>query len=444
MGPFRFGLFLTSIIWFNALQAENLTQVYTLAVQNDPGLQQAYAALQANRQQLPLAIAQMVPNLSANYATTANRSSQDVPSVLVPRGGYNTQNYGITLNQPIYHPEHWAQLEQSRHIVKAAEAAYLSAAQELIVRVTDQYFRILAAMDDLDFAKGQTKAFSREYEQAKQRFDVGLIAITDVESAKAQYDNARATEISAENAVADQYEELRRIVGIPVKRIELFPASKSLELLPPSPNQQETWVETAHKYNLDVITAKENAGQFKAAIGTQVAGHFPKFDIQANVQKTKSAPPFEDLVFNRSVTFNVTIPLFAGGSTIFSTKQASARYDEAMQQLEEEQRLADANTREAFRGVLTAISRVTALAQAVVSNESSVKSTKAAYEVGTRTIVDVLNSESSLLGAKRDHAKSRYDYLLQGLRLKQAAGTLTSEDLYCVTDIMAGKVQASS
>lgn len=444
MGPFRFGLFLTGVIWFNALQAENLTQVYTLAVQNDPTLQQAYAVLQANRQQLPLAIAQMVPNLSANYSTTANRTSQDIPSILVANGGYNTQNYGITLNQPIYHPEHWAQLEQSRHVVKAAEASYLSAAQNLIVRVTDQYFKILASIDDLDFARGQTKAFSREYEQAKQRFDVGLIAITDVESAKAQFDNARATEISAENTVADQYEELRKIVGQPIKQIELFPVSKPLELLPPSPSQQEVWVDTAHQYNLDVITAKENAGQFKAAIGTQVSGHFPKFDLQANVQRVKSAPPFEDLVLNRSVTLNVTVPLFAGGSTIFSTRQASARYDEAMEKLEAQQRLTDANTRESFRGVLTAISRVDALAQAVISNESSLKSTKAAYEVGTRTIVDVLNSESSLLGAKRDHAKSRYDYLLQGLKLKQAAGTLASEDLYCVTDIMAGKVKASS
>lgn len=439
MGSFRYYVGLAGLIWYSAVQAENLTEVYRLAVQSDPTLQQAFATLQANRQQFPLALAQMVPNLSANYATTGNRASQDSPSPFVPEGGYNTQTYGITLNQPIYHPEHWAQLAQSRHIVKSAEASYLSAAQNLIIRVTQQYFNILGAIDDLDFARGQTIAFSREYEQAKQRFDVGLIAITDVESAKAQFDNARATEISAENAVSDQYEELRKIVGQPIKHVALFPTTTPLKLLPPSPNQQEQWVDTANLYNLDVIAAKENAYQLKSAIGVQVAGHFPKVDVSANVERVKSAPPFEDLIINRSVTLNVSLPIFSGGSAIFNTKQATARYQEAKEQLEGQQRLADANTREAFRGVLTAISRVDALAQAVISNESSVKSTKAAYEVGTRTIVEVLSAESSLLGAKRDHAKSRYDYLLQGLKLKQAAGTLTSEDLYSVTHTMAGE-----
>ncbi|MBI2790988.1 MAG: TolC family outer membrane protein [Gammaproteobacteria bacterium] len=437
MGSFRYYILSLSLFWLSTACADNLTQVYQLAVLRDPTLAQAYAAMQANSQALPEAIAQMVPNLSANYQTTGTETKQGTPNPFVALGGYNTQNYSLTLNQPIYHPEHWAQLEQSRHVVKAAQATYLSATQTLIVTVAKQYFAILAALDDLDYARGQLKAFSREYEQAKQRFDVGIIAITDVETAKARYDNAVATEISAKNLVADQYEQLRVIVGIPIQEVTLFPVTKKLELVPPNPNKPEAWVDTAHKFNLDVIAAKENANVSKADIGTQVAGHYPKFDIQGKLNRTKSGPPFEDLTYNRSVSLNVTVPIFAGGGVLFRTKEASARYDEALQKLEQQQRLADSSTREAYRGVLTAMSRVDALAQAVVSNESSLKATKAAYEVGTRTIVDVLNAESQLLSAQRDHAKARYEYLLQGLILKQKAGTLTSDDLYCVNNLFA-------
>ncbi len=441
MGSFR-KLPLLLLAWACPLYAENLTQIYRLAVENDPVLQQAYYGLEANRQLLPEAISQMLPNLSGNYTTAGTETSQSVSSPFVAKGGYNTQSYGLTLTQPIYHPEYWAQLEQSKHVLKSASASYLSAAQALIVRVAQQYFAILASIDDLDYAKGQAKAFSREYEQAKQRFDVGLIAITDVETAKSRYDNAVATEISAKNAVADQYEQLREIVGKKIDHVNLFPMEKNLPLLNPTPNNQEAWVDMANIYNLDVIAAREHAYQLKSAIGAQVAGHFPKVDVQGQVNRNKSAPPFNDLTYNRSVSLNVSVPIFAGGGVVYKTREATARYDEAMQALEQQQRLADGDTREAFRGVLTAMSRVTSLKQAVISSESSLKATKAAYEVGTRTIVDVLNAETLLLNAIREHAQARYEYLLQGLILKQKAGTLTSDDLYAVCSLIEGKAQA--
>ncbi|MBS0288794.1 MAG: TolC family outer membrane protein [Proteobacteria bacterium] len=435
MGSFR--VYLTLLLcWSHSLQADSLTQVYRLAVQSDPVLQQAFFALQANKEAFPQALAQMVPSLSGNYQTVGTETSQATPNIFVAQGGYNSQNYGLTLTQPIYHPEHWAQLERSRHTVKSAQATYLNAAQTLVIRVSTQYFNILGAIDDLDYAKGQVKSFGREYEQAKQRFDVGLIAITDVETAKSRYDNALATEISAKNTVANEYEKLRQIVGQPIQAVTLFPIQKKLPLLPPSPNQQETWVNTAHLYNLDVIAVKEQALQTKSEIGVQVAGHFPKIDVQGNVQRNKSGPPFADLTYSRSVTLNISMPIFAGGGIVSRTKEASARYNEVLERVEQTQRQADADTREAFRGVLTAISRVEALAQAVISSESSLKATQAAYEAGTRTIVDVLNAEVLLLNAKREHAKARYEYLLQGLTLKQKAGTLTSDDLYAVSNLI--------
>lgn len=426
---------------FNA-QAEDLKEVYEIAVQSDPTVQAAFAAMQANKQALPKAIAQMVPNLSASYQASGVNATTSSPSPFVFQGGYNTKNYSLVLSQPIFHPEQWAQLEQSRHVVKGSVATYYSATQELILRVATQYFAILGAIDDLEFFRGSRKAYAREYEQAKQRFDVGLIAITDVETAKARYDSAVADEISAQNAVANQYEKLREITGVPILQVSLFPVTSKLPLLPPSPNEQETWVNTANLYNLDIIAAKESTEQFKAEIGNQAAGHFPKVDVQGSLQRNKQNPPFADMTYNRSVTLNVSIPIFAGGGVLFRTQEAMSRYDEAMKKLEIQQRTTDSTTRQSFRGVLTAISSVEALAQAVISNQSALKATKAAYEVGTRTIVDVLNAESQLLNAQREHSKARYNYLLQGLQLKRAAGTLTANDLYAVNNLITGKSSA--
>lgn len=428
---------LTGILcWGLPAYAADLKEVYMLAIENDPTIQAAFAALKANEQALPQAIAQMIPNISGNFTTSGTDDSVSF------FGDYNTQNYGITLTQPIFHPEHWAQLEQARHISKGARATYLSATQELIIRVANQYFAVLGALDDLTFAQSQRKAFARELEQSQQRFEVGLIAITAVQEAKARHDNAIANEIAAQNAVFDQYEELREIIGRPLSEgVTLFPITHPLALVPPTPNDQESWVRSSHRYNLNVYAAKENAEQLKALIGYQAAGHFPKFDFQANVSRNKAPPPFPFNLPNvqKTVTLNVSIPLFSGGGVISRTQEAAARYQEAMKILEREQRTADSDTRQAYRGILTAISGVEALAQAVISNRSALEATQAAYEVGTRTMVDVLNAQSNLLAAERDHAKARYRYLLEGLKLKQASGILNMEDLCAVNCLMTSK-----
>ena len=241
----------------------------------------------------------------------------------------------------------------------------------------------------------------------------------------------------------DQYEKLREIIGRPLPEgVTVFPITHPLSLKPPAPKDQESWVASAHRYNLNVYAARENAAQLKSVIGIQAAGHFPKFDFQANVSRVKGQPPFPFNLPNtqKSITLNVAIPLFSGGGTISRTQEAASRYEEAMQKLEGAQRTADSQTRQAYRGVLTAISGVEALAQAVVSNRSALEATQAAYEVGTRTMVDVLNSQSSLLAVERDHAKARYNYLLEGLKLKQAAGTLNMDDLCAVNALMTSKV----
>jgi len=418
----------------HATSSKNLSQIYALAVLQDPTLQAAQAALRANRQVFPQALAQMAPNLSASYNTTATQSN------LFYLGSYNTTNYSFNLTQPIYHPEHWAQLEQARYIAKGAGAVYLSATQALMIRVANQYFAILGSLDDLHFTQAQRKAFKRQLEQTQQRFEVGLIAITDVQDAKARFDSAVADEIAAANAVADQYEKLREITGDPIENVTLFPTTHPLALLPPTPNNQETWVTTAHRENLDIIAAKETAQQLKAAVAFQAAGHYPKVDVTGSLGRSKNAPPFPfDLLgYSKSVALNISVPIFAGGGVIFRTQEAKARYEEALKKLEVQQRATDSETRQAFRGVLTALSGVQALHQAALSSKTALDATQAAYEAGTRTMVDLLNAQSDLFKAERDHAKARYQYLLEGLKLKQAAGVLSAQDLFAVNDLITG------
>lgn len=415
-----------------ASAAMDLATVYDLAIHNDPDVAAQAKSLQANQQALPIAIAQMLPFASANYNTTANQSSFQFD------GKFNTRDYSLNLTQPIYHPEHWAQVSQANHISKQACAVYLSSIQDLIIRVAERYFAILGAQDDLKFAKGQRKAFARQLEQTQQRFDVGLIAITDVHEAKARHDNAVAREISATNTVADEYERLREIIKIPVEDITPFARTKPLDLIPPNPNNQEDWVHWAHTQNLDVVAAHENTLQLKQVVRLRAAGHFPTVDASASWRKSKGAPPLDFDNSNRALGITVNVPLFQGGGVVFQTREARARYEEGLMQLERAQRFADSSTRQSFRGVMTRISEVRALNEAVNSNESALKATKAAYEVGTRTIVDVLDAESDLLSAVRDHSISRYNYLLEGLRLKRGAGTLTQDDLYAVNDVIIG------
>ncbi len=440
----KFLVSLFAFAWIGCLHAEDLRQVYAIALNEDPALLAAYASMKADRTILPQAIAQMLPNLSANYSTTGNIGLDLYEGLPESQREYNTQSYGLSLNQPIFHPELWAQVEQGRHISKRAFASYLSVVQELIIRVATQYFNVLQAIDEYDFSVQQRKGFARELEQTQQRFDVGLIAITDVQESKARFDSAVALEIEANNAVFDEYEKLRQITKYPIEHVVLFQANKPLPLLTPSPNAQEEWVNMAQQYNYDIIAARESTEELKATIGLQASGHFPKVDISGSVQRNKNPPPFNNLTEYRTLSLNVNVPIFQGGGVLFKTAEARYRYDQGMQQLEATRREVYSNTRQSFRGVLTSISSVKALAQAVVSNQSSLEATQAAYEVGTRTIVDVLNAQTDLLLAQRDYAKARYSYLLEGLKLKQASGCLTADDLFAVNEIILGKAPIES
>jgi len=412
----------------SGVQAHNLSDIYQLALTHDSSFQAANAAFQADQQSVPQAMARLLPQLSANYQHNHLRQEQFSQS---------NQSYSLELTQPILVPEYLTRFQQAKQLQTKATLVLLGAGQDLILRVTEQYFAVLTAMDDLHFSQAQRKAFARQLEQTQQRFDVGLIAITDVHEAKARYDNAITRELAANNQQADQYEKLREIIGFPIDGLAGLPIHQALSLNPPRPANLQTWVNTANQFNTDILSAHMASKIAKSELDTQKTGHLPSLHLQGTMRHSTARSTFNSHQGNdKTISLNASLPLFNGGAVLSKTKEAQARYTETLKKLELQQRNIESMTRQKYRGVLTNISEVKALAQAVISNQSALNATKAAYEVGTRTIVDVLDAQSNLLNARREHAKARYQYLLEGMRLKRAAGVLQVQDLEAINRLL--------
>lgn len=418
-------LFLLCSITAGAKPADILT-VYQWAETSDPELQAAKARQLAASETLPQAIALLLPTLNS----TAN--TRGIQSELL--GNHNTYFYTLELNHETFNVRNWQTFRKARQDVRAATATYNAAVQDLIIRVANQYFNILAAQDDLEFARSSRIAFSRFLEQTQQRFKVGLIAITDVHEAQARRDNAYANEIAAKNALENEYEVLRTLVGRKVNSIAVL--RKTFSLKEPTPNNIEQWVETAKQGNFTQLALRYSLNAAKREIDIQRSGHFPTVNFSADALRSKNPPPSYFRSKDERLTLTLNVPIFQGGGVVSRTRQAIYDYERLDREYEDSLRNLMSDTRQAFRTVSTLISQVKALKQAVVSNESSLKAIKAAFDVGTRTSVDVLNAQSELLAAERDYKKARYDYILQGLRLKQNAGTLHSDDILQVNGLI--------
>ena len=412
---------------------EDLQSIYTLALTSDPTLQASEAAMESGKLSVPIAVSRFLPTLSGTANTVGHNDTGNFQGE-----HYNTHGYSINLTQPIWHREYWALYEQAKNNKNLSIANYALAIQDLILRVSERYFNVLAAQDEVSFTRAQRKAFERQLEQTSQRFEVGLIAVTDVDEARARRDEARANEIAAENDVADRFEQLREITGSLIDQLAPLNAS-ALKLTPPLPNQMNDWVVMANEQNLDLEIARARASIAYTEIENQAAGHWPTLDANAGFQRNydgRSTPPFTTDTISRTASLAINIPILQGGNVVYRTRQARANYDQAQKNAEVQLRSTFSLARQSFRGVLTEISRVNALQQSVVSNKSALQATQAAYDAGTRTIVDVLDAETNLLRAVRDLAQARYRYILEGLRLKKAAGVLNNSDIILVNQLL--------
>jgi len=414
--------------------AEDLLAVYQQAVQNDAQLAAAAAARDAARELKPQALSFVLPNIQASANTAYQTLRTDAPTGAFPPGGraeFNLHYWQVQAVQPLFNWQLIAGLGQADALVRQANNQYGFAEQELMLRTADRYFGVLSANDSLRFAESEKAAIGRQLDQAKQRFEVGLIAITDIHEAQARYDLTVAQEIEARNQLTNALEALREVTGTGYEL--LTPLAESLPLEPPAIADVETWVKQALELNPLVAAAGEAMTAARKEIERQRAKHYPTLDAKATYLDTSAnASRFgsdpndnEDTIYG----LEMNLPLFEGGRTSSLVRQAQQQYREAQQRLEQQRRATSRGTRDAFLGVEAAISRVKALSQALVSNQSALEATELGYRVGTRTSVDVLDAERELYRAKRNLATARYDYVLNVLRLEQASGQLAEDDL---------------
>lgn len=421
----------TLLLGSTASHAENLLEIYRYAQESDPQLLAAEAGNQAAQEVRSQSRAALLPqvNLSANVTEhSIDVTKNNTTPAATGEESYTSNGYSVSLVQSLYHHEYYVQLRQADARIAQANAEYEGAKQGLILRASEAYFNVLAAQDSLTTAEASKRAFSQQLRQTQQRFDVGLSAITDVHEAQAAYDTAVAAELAAQSQLDTSRENLREIIGR--DPVALSVLEDDMPLMPPEPADINQWVETAQKQNLSLLAAEAAARAAQEELNKRQAGHYPTLDLVASHNYNDST----DYVYgsestNNSIGVQLNVPIYSGGLTTAQTREARALYTQAQEALEQQRRATVRETRSAYLGVTTGISQVKARKQALASAQTALEATQAGFEVGTRTIVDVLNSQRERFTAQSAYLRARYDYLLATLRLKQAAGSLSIDDI---------------
>jgi len=442
---------LTFIIGVIALPASagaaSLLEIYQQALQSDPQIHEAEARRMAALEARPQARSAYLPQLSFSSGYTMNEQSGPdfaqvdpppaPPVVVTATTESDVVNWRFDLRQSIFRWDYIVNLKRADKSIARAEAVREAAQQDLIVRVAQRYFDVLGAEDILTAIHADRTAIARRLEQAKQRFEVGLIAITDVQESQAAYDQSVADEIGAKRSLATAREFLREITG---EYVSTLSAPKpDLPLRTPNPNSERDWVDLAMSQNLNLVASRLDEKLARDEISFRRTGHYPTLELVANTGETDSevtysaagiSQPTSDFTRESdSIGLQFSVPLFAGGGTSSRVREAVYLHRASREQLQRVTRETERETRDAYLGVLSEMSRVQALKQAVASSRTALEATQAGFDVGTRTIVDVLNSQFALYQALTNYERSRYAYLLNALRLKQAAGTLQIQDL---------------
>lgn len=461
MKNIKLALFTGALAAASPAMAADLLDVYRLAQQSDPEIAIAEANFLAAREASPQARAGYLPQLqgSAEYGRSDTESSgeqffagQSLPNESTQES--DTLQWSIELRQPIFDWAALKEMSRASAAVARAEAEFETAKQQLIIRVAETYFNLLAAQDSLQAAQINKEAIGRQLDQAKKRFEVGLIAITDVQESQAAFDQATAEVIAAERLANSTRENLRAIIGEYIRN----PAAPrdDFPLLTPQPASQDAWVTRALEQNLAVVANRFALEAAEHVTDIRRAGHYPSLDLVA--RHSSSDSDFTSGGLNQQGQFRtstgtserssdyigvrLSVPIFSGGRTQSMTREAAHQASAARSSLKQAMRSAESQARDNYLGVLSDIARVQALKQAYESSQTALRATQAGYEVGTRTAVDVLAARRNELQALVNYQRARYDYILNTLRLKQAAGTLSPEDVAEVAQWMEeGKLQ---
>jgi len=416
--------------------ADDLWQVYQQAAANDAAYQAAKATFLAAKEAVPIAQGALLPSLQLAGSSTWNDN--------VGSPSYNSNGYSLTLTQPIFNLASWKTYDQSEVNVEMAAVKYAQAEQALITSVEQGYFAILADQDNLRYSKANQSAQQQNLLQVEQRYKVGLAAMSDVQYARSQYEQAIASTVQAENQLADDQETLAVLTGAPVKN--LVPLKIDFALFKPNPAKSEAWVNTGLNQNLALELAKLQVEVDKYGESIGEAGYLPVVNATAGNSYARTNTSTGGSTYDNAVGLNLTYNIYSGGTTVATVQQARYTTAQDKANADNQVRQTISAVRQDYLKVLSDISQIQAYQQAIVSGESALAATRAAYEVGTKTLVDLLTQQSSLYQNQQQYVAAIQNYINDSLTLKLDAGILSPNDLAMINHglLQPAKVQASS
>ncbi len=419
--------------------AADLLNVYRDALVSDPVYQSARAQYQASVERLPQARAGYLPLVTGSASAFRNYNQREG----VDDVDYSTRGFGVTLTQPVFRMQNWIAISQAEKQVLQAEATLTTAAQDLIVRTAQAYFDVLLAQDNVALSDAQKRAIAEQLAQAKRNFEVGTATIVDTLEAQARYDQAVAKEVLDANDLEVKKRALQQIIGKPPAG--LTPLGDKMALARPTPDNIDEWVRAASESSLAVAVSRAAFEIARQEVDRSRAGHYPTLDLNASYNYNRNPASSLGELFtgaaitseNSAVGLVLSVPIFAGGGTQSRVREALALRDRAEQDLENTQRTVAQSVRQSFLNVTNGAALVRALEQALASTQSQLDSSILGRDVGVRTSVDVLNAQQQVFQTRRDLQQARYGFLMNNLRLKAAAGTLSEGDVEAINRALA-------
>ena len=441
-GVDKLAILLSALLLSGPVAAADLLQVYRDALAHDAQYAAARAIAEAGREKQPQALAGLLPTVAATGNTFGNDGSFDTrisgsSLSTSSRNRFNSNAYSVNLTQPLFRWQNFVQYDQSKLLVMQTEANFAQAGQDLILRVSQAYFDVLVAIENLRAVQANKTAIAQQLEQAKKNFEVGTATITDTYESQSRFDLATAQEIAAENELEVRRYALRVLIGKDPGELNRLKTKAVMEA--PQPAGMEPWVEAAERDSF-VVQAQEAAAEAAdKAVEINRAGHYPTVDVVANYGQN-NGPGQSGLgsidTTTRQIGLQVNIPIFQGGAVNSRTREAAARRDAERASLDNVRRTSALSARQAYLGVVNGLAEVRALEAALLSSLSSLESNRLGYEVGVRINIDVLNAENQVYVTRRDLARARYNTLQNQLRLKAAVGTLSEAEVERINQLL--------
>ena len=434
---------LALFISFN-ISSESLLDIYNEALENDPTYKAAEYSYLADKELKVQGRAALLPSITLSGSTNWNEYYQNKEL----QQQYNSFSTSARVTQPLFRLDTWFQYRQSKSLTDAAEADFAFEQQNLLVRTAELYFGVLRAIDNLNAAISEEKAIKKQLDQAKQRFEVGLSAITGVQEAQLAFDLSKASRIRTEGSLYSARESLNALIGREIFSLNELGDGLLIDL--PTPSSKEKWVELALENNYQLKAAYLRKKAAKSSARSVASNHLPKIDIVGSQSESETNQfnyegfnidgqgiPVPSVTGRRNYAIQLSMPLFQGGAVNSRRKQAYSQYERANENTLFTERRIIQEVRSQFSNVLTLVANVNAQKQAVVSATSALEATQVGYKVGTRNVVDLLQAEKNLYSAEKNLANAKYDYILANLRLGLASGTITPADIVKINSLLS-------